>query len=178
MVGRWKLWSKPTIFLCGAFNSHRRDILAKYIRKHRNWPVFYADDIWTSLARSVDNALGMENGLGEFSDVIIIIAESPGTFAEIGAFANIEKLRKKLLVIVDKQYENQESFLNTGPLSWINSDSNFGGTLFVDFDSFIMCSDAVLARIIKGHKNKIGLQPALLTDVELIYLISDIVVTF
>jgi len=136
----WKKYlvsRKITIFLCGGFNSHRREILAEYLRTHRKWPVFFADDVWKILSQGDDNALGMENQLGDFSDVIVIIAESPGTFAEIGAFANIVNLREKLLIIVNKAYQNDDSFLNTGPLRWIKAESKFEGVLYVDFDHFI-----------------------------------------
>lgn len=179
LFGRFKLWAKPTIFLCGGFDSHNRNILAKYLRMHKKWPVFYADDVWSYLAQNLDNSLGMENSLGEFSDVIIIIAESPGTFAEIGAFANVEALRSKLLVVIDKAYKDHDSFINTGPIRWINNDSSYGGALYVDFNSFIVCSEEIIARIDHGYKKRhTGFKYNELNDVELIYLIADIIVIF
>jgi hypothetical protein len=182
-----RLWvsRKITVFLCGGLKSHRRDILAEYLRIHRKWPVFFADDVWKILAQSDHNALGMENQLGEFSNVIIIIAESPGTFAEIGAFANVSNLREKLLIIVDRKFESEDSFLNTGPLRWIKKDSNFEGVLYVDFDHFITCCELVIQSIEKGmkkRKKKNDIYDFITSkdfdDISLIYLLSDVITIF
>lgn len=123
------------VFLCGAANSPRRNRLAEYIRKHhKDKLVFYADDVWAQIAKkNTANALLMENELAQLADVVIIIVESPGTFAELGAFSLSEELRKKLLPIIDKKYEREESFINTGPVRWVNEDSLFKPALFIDF---------------------------------------------
>jgi F-type H+-transporting ATPase subunit a len=43
--------------------------------------------------------------------MVLIVVESAGTFAELGAFSLSEPLRKKLLPIVDKQFEGVQSFI-------------------------------------------------------------------
>ena len=60
----------------------------------------------------------MEAKLAGLSDIVIIIVESPGTLAELGAFSLSDPLRKKLLPLLDKKYRTGQSFvavLHAGP---------------------------------------------------------------
>ena len=89
----------------------------------------------------------MEAQLAELADAVIVIVESPGTFAELGAFSNSEDLRKKLLPIIDVQYEGAQSFINTGPVRWTDTDSLFRPTLFVKLRSILSEADQILGRL-------------------------------
>src|SRR5438128_76719 len=77
------------LFLCGAIKSKPRDRLAEYIRKKRDDTlVFYAEQVWSAISRLEDlGALEMEAKLAALSDIVVVIVESPGTFAELGAFS-------------------------------------------------------------------------------------------
>ena len=88
-----------------------------------------------------------ETRLFENSDTLIIIPESAGSFAEIGMIASMinnhksrkDKIKygKKILIILNKKYKHDESFLKLGPIKIIK---NFGGEVInVDFeqDNFI-----------------------------------------
>lgn len=134
-------------------NSQRRDRLADYIRKHHpDKLVFYADDIWAEFAnKSSSNALKIENELAKLADIVIIVVESPGTFAELGAFSISDELRKKLLPIVDLQYRNTNSFINTGPLTWIDADSTFKPTIFVSFSVILDAVQELDERLARLH---------------------------
>lgn len=128
---------RPVVFLCGAQDSNSRDAIAQYIRKrYPNFLVFYAEHVWDQLikhgSREKLNALSMEQDLAHLSDIIIIIVESAGTIAELGAFSGNDDLRKKIIAIVDKKYQNDESFINTGPIHWINQESEFRPTIYCD----------------------------------------------
>ena len=46
---------------------------------------------------------------------VIILPSSPGSFLEFGDWANDPKIGKKLLVIIDQQYEEHINYLNLGP---------------------------------------------------------------
>ena len=59
--------------------------------------------------------LELENILADSVDCIVIFPESPGSFAEIGAFSNNEKLAKKMIVLSNKKYKYDKSFINYGP---------------------------------------------------------------
>lgn len=126
--------ANPLVFLCGGRESCPRDWLAKYLgSKHPDFHVFYADEVWSLIAESQDlNALQMEEKLACLADMILIVVESPGTFAELGAFSLSDRLRKKLLPIIDKKYQSEESFINTGPVRWIDKDSQFKPTLWAN----------------------------------------------
>lgn len=52
----------------------------------------------------------------EKSDAVVIIPSSPGSFAEFGTWAHSETISKKMMVIIDKNYENDESYINLGPV--------------------------------------------------------------
>lgn len=97
---------KTVIFLCGGSYSPRRDQLAGYLRRHHSDELlFYADDVWTHVAAQEEqNALAMEQELAQLADIVIVVVESPGTFTELGAFSLVEPLRKKLLPILDAQF--------------------------------------------------------------------------
>jgi hypothetical protein len=161
-------------------NSQRRDRLADYIRKHH--PVkllFYADDVWAQLAyKRSSNALQIENELAKLADIVVIVVESPGTFAELGAFSLSDELRKKLLPIVDVQYKDANSFINTGPLTWIDVDSAFRPTVYVSFSVIL---DAVqelddrLARLpTTGRESGERVENNKLSPRHLLFLLCDL----
>jgi hypothetical protein len=140
----------PVVFLCGGMGSQRRDTLAKFLRKQLpDLKLFYAEPVWESIAeRETLGALAMESRLAELADLVIIIVESPGTFAELGAFSHSAELREKLLPIIDKQYEGQKrSFIATGPVHWVDAESRFAPTIYAPFDSILLATDEILARI-------------------------------
>lgn len=153
--------------------------MAQHIRhRHKRMLLFYADDVWEHIAGSTKlNALEMEATLGELADIVIIIVESPGTFAELGAFSLSESLRKKLLPIVEKEFQPDASFINTGPLSWINKDSNFSPAIFAQFPHILEESaellDAKLATLKRSGSELV--QDIASSPRHLLYLLADIV---
>lgn len=126
----------PVIFLCGGWKSARRTNLRDYLVKHKSQPhIFFAEGVWDQIASQKElSALEMESALADLADMVLIVVESPGTFAELGAFSLSEDLRKKLLPIVDKRYKGSESFIVTGPLHWIDRESAFKPTIYVALD--------------------------------------------
>jgi len=91
----------------------------------------------------------MESDLAALSDLIVIIVESPGTFAELGAFSHVTSLRKKLLPIVDRQYRGVNSFINTGPIRWIDAESEFRPTIWTRHNQILECANELEIRIAK-----------------------------
>lgn len=140
---------RPVVFLCGGAESTRRARLAEYIKRTEARPlVFYADDVWSLLARRPElNALQMERELAVLADLVIIVVESPGTFTELGAFAILEGLREKLLPILDRKYRGAESFITTGPVAWVNEDSKFGPAIWATFDAILDSVDDLDRRL-------------------------------
>ena len=48
------------------------------------------------------------------SHLIIIFPSSPGSFCELGAWHDDSGLASKMLIIIDKKYEKDENYINTG----------------------------------------------------------------
>lgn len=144
----------PVVFLCGGAESLNRDNLRDYVRKRRpELGLFYAERAWEQIAaRSGLGALKMEADLAALADLVVIIVESPGTFAELGAFSLSDPLRKKLLAIVDEQYMHSQSFLSTGPLAWIDQQSEFRPTIYVGFPHILDAVEQIEERINRIRK--------------------------
>ncbi|MDD4282504.1 MAG: retron St85 family effector protein [Bacilli bacterium] len=63
--------------------------------------------------------LTFEEILAEISDAVIIYIESMGSACELGAFAYVDSMLSKLLVINDLEYRGAQSFINDGPIKKI-----------------------------------------------------------
>lgn len=118
------------VFLCGANKdkdsiSERRKALIDFSSIHlKHTQFFLAEKMFATLKKEghKGNILDVEHKISEFSDHIVIILESSSAFAELGAFAHTE-LRNKLIVINDKQYKDENSFINLGPIKAIEECS-------------------------------------------------------
>jgi len=130
----------PVVFLCGANGSEGRDAIRDYLHKFSpNLFVFYAEKVWQIISNLGEpDALQMEAALANLADLVIVIVESPGTFTELGAFSISPPLRKKLLPIVDKKHEHAASFIASGPLKWIDKESDFRPTIFTELNQILL----------------------------------------
>ena len=64
------------------------------------------------------NLAAWELHVAKDCEVVIILPDSPGSFAELGQFAMSERVCRKTLVIFDKQYQEQrhrKSYIQQGP---------------------------------------------------------------
>ena len=129
----------------GALDSNcYRDKLIKFFKKENLFLTIIPDKInYFDIASEHYNLIEKETRLFENSDVLIVIPESAGSFAEIGMIASMisnphdkidkSKYAKKVLIVLNKKYKHDESFLKLGP---IKSIKHFGGkTINVDFES-------------------------------------------
>ncbi|MES3676566.1 retron St85 family effector protein [Halomonas elongata] len=118
------------VFLCGANKSkdeisERRRALMDFSNKHLPHTYFFlAEKMFSTLKEEghKGNLLDVEHLISDFSDYVLIVLESPSSFAELGAFSH-HTLRKKLVVINDEKFEGEESFINFGPIKAINEAS-------------------------------------------------------
>lgn len=168
----------PVVFICGGFESTRRDTLRKFFRKtYPNLDIFYAERVWELIASDPGlGALKMESDLAALSDMVIIIVESAGTFAELGAFSHVEDLRRKLLAIVDAKYQHDKSFVNTGPIHWIDAESRFSPTIWVKLDSILLCATEIAERVKKIPRPKSAAADDLASSRKLLlFFICDLV---
>ena len=84
--------------------SDKRIIIAEQVEK-----------LWDTCLREdntgYDNLLEFEIDIAELASVIPIFLEGPGAMVETGAFFSKPSLKKKLLIILDKDYFNRDSFI-------------------------------------------------------------------
>ncbi|ENI4129877.1 retron St85 family effector protein [Vibrio fluvialis] len=140
------------LFICGGDPElcENREKIEAYISKHsKNLLTFRAEYAWDTIvaSKSTVNALKLEEWLADFSDAVLILVESFGTVAELGAFSMADSLRKKLLPILNKDFEGDESFINTGPVRWVNEDSVYRPCIYTDFNYILSCMPSVLERV-------------------------------
>ena len=115
---------KRTVFLCGADlsdNKTGRHKMAKLFKKYPRYELLYPEDIFDDLmaGQGQHSLLVLENILADSVDSIVLFPESPGSFAELGAFANNSRLASKLICVGQKRYAKKKSFINYGPVRLI-----------------------------------------------------------
>ena len=76
----------------------------------------YTEDI-------ADDIFSFEEMLAEISETIIIPAESPGTFCELGAFVMNKECREKSIVINEANPDYEESFISKGPIKLLENNN-------------------------------------------------------
>ncbi len=173
----------PVVFLCGKKESQQRDELCKHInREHPRALVFYAERVWDFIQnRERGNALQLETELAALSDIVIIIVESPGTIAELGAFTSERRLRSRVLPILQARYKYNESFINTGPVAWVNKDSAFRPALFAPEGQILTVGDRIdehLRRLVarRGPLRNDEYEARLKSDPKLaLFLVCDLI---
>ncbi len=147
---------KTSIFLCGASKNSPDSVRAQVDRMLRAWrfsyryDLVYSEDLFDELlfGQNHQDLLTLENILADSVDAIVLIIESYGAVAELGAFAGSESLRKKSVCVVDRKYKLSKSFINYGPVRLLK-DKGEGVTLFVDY-SKIGDTDESIRRLPPG----------------------------
>lgn len=117
------------IFLCGGPINPRtgaepslRGLFHRHMEQHHPGlfkRVVLAEDAnkWSKTAKHYDDLFDLENDLAYLSAVILLFVESAGSIAELGAFCNVEPLRKKLVAVLEHGYQGKESFIQDGPVA-------------------------------------------------------------
>jgi hypothetical protein len=122
---------ETSIFLCGGSGTEestfRRGLgekISKTISKYR-YSVYYPEDMFMELllGHQKEDLLTLENILADSTNAIVILLNSPGTFTELGAFANHEKLCNKLIVVMNPKYSLKKSFINLGPIRYLKKNT-------------------------------------------------------
>lgn len=68
-----------------------------------------------------DDLMDFEKFIASISRLILLISESPGSIAELGAFSQIPEISQKLLVYIHSQYYNENSFIKDGPVRYLEN---------------------------------------------------------
>jgi hypothetical protein len=195
--------SKINIFLCGASINDQKKIryfIAERLKKSKYsyiYNLIYPEDIFDELlyGNQSQDILSLENLLADSVDVIIIIPESAGSYAELATFANNERLREKIICINEIRYSKTRSFINQGPIKLIKK-TNKHNVIFIDlnlvsdnFDKklFELCSSIKQSKEQKSKENLNILQlenyilPAIflmepITTTEITNLVNNVIV--
>ncbi len=134
-VDNCKIRNTPNlIFLCGGKTGktgrHRsardffyRHLLSKQSNIARR--VKLAEDVNAWFHRDVfPDLLELEKYLADLADVTVLFVESPGSIAELGAFAASDALRPKTLAVLNNSYCSDRSFISEGPVQKIKNENS------------------------------------------------------
>lgn len=151
------------IFPCGgAEDTHvSRKRFKQYVQENRDKgkPLrgvycITAEDLARSEALHDLNLLEQEALLAEICDWIIIFAESPGSFCELGAFSALPHAAGVTSVAVDSKYANEQSFLNDGPVKELaNTNSPLSNSFYLNLNNPF--SNANFARFVSHIRDHI-----------------------
>ncbi|OLA72410.1 MAG: hypothetical protein BHW62_10195 [Acinetobacter sp. CAG:196_36_41] len=144
------------IFLCGG--DVNKDTTRKNVRnilKNIDFlMIFFPEKIFIeyfNLNKEADY-LTLETILAENVDYICIVCESPGAYAELGAFVNNKNLQNKIIVLNDEQYKNDPSFINLGPIKHLKKVNKTAVRYYNDNTLCKVCDK--LQRFFKQHLDK------------------------
>lgn len=124
------------IFLCGGRTANSgpylsaRDYFYRHLKskaKEIAKRVTLAEVIndWFFRSTAFPDLLELENYLADLADITVLFVESPGSIAELGAFAASDVLRPKTLAVLNKHYDLTKTFIAEGPVQKIkNEDSD------------------------------------------------------
>lgn len=153
------------LFLCGAAISSPNSVRGKLHEIFENstnrsaFQIHLPEHLFADLmvGRKNLNLLAVENLLARSVDAVLLVAESAGSIAELGAFANHESLREKLIVLVDKARGKDRSFIMRGPVRLI-SDMNKRRVILEDLRHLdVPAMDRIVARV-KGLVRGFGMR--------------------
>jgi len=137
---RYAIDFKTTVFLCGADLTKKTTIRHKVSKSLKgsffynlHIDLIYPEDLFDEILYSSNSLdlLSLENLLADSVDALVIIPESPGSFAELGAFVGNEKLRSKIVCVIDEKYRKDKSFINQGPIKLIRQ-VNSNNVVFIN----------------------------------------------
>jgi len=128
-------YSNPTIFMCGGKVDvtlpapvSARGMLVEYMHKvdcHYADSITLAEDFKDWIHDSIyKDLLVFESDIAQIASIIVIFLESAGSLAELGVFVRNRLFSDKLLVFVNQQYYDQDSFIKLGPLRHLEANKD------------------------------------------------------
>src|ERR1017187_4095294 len=134
-VDRCKVRNTPNlVFLCGGKVSEKgtyksaRDYFYRHLKAHAPSiaaRVKLAEDVsaWFRGGEFPD-LLELENYLADLADMTVLFVESPGSIAELGAFAASKILRPKTLPVLNTYYDFDRTFISDGPVQKLKNEDS------------------------------------------------------
>ncbi len=135
---------KEAIFLCGgqlASNDEPpkslRDRVHRLLKqndhallKHIVLAEAFTDWFGPSIDTGYKDLISFENDLATLAGLIVLIVESAGALAELGAFCQLQPLADRLHVILHYTYASNRSFIVMGPVRYLESHYNNGAYVY------------------------------------------------
>lgn len=115
--GRVRIKRYPNrIFLCGKAQASTsiRSLLQKNPLPLDQYVIAENAMSWKDAKAFASDLLDLEEYFAAAARLIVIVSESPGSFAEMGAFVSNEKIQDKVLIITQEQYYKSDSFIRYG----------------------------------------------------------------
>ncbi len=121
------------VFLCGkktADIDSIRNVVNEDFKQYPRINIFFPEWLFSNLLEQTDDDLiSLEGVLANDVDKIILPLEGFGAVCELGAFSIKEEIRDKLIVLNDKKFVFEKSFINLGPIKLIKKKSR--GTVII-----------------------------------------------
>lgn len=93
------------------------------------------DDIsFAPPAGPYEQLLHFERDLAQLCDLVLLFTESPGSFAELGAFAMVPEIAPRLLVLIDGKNYSDSSFIKLGPVRSLQLDHGKNSVFVIPLD--------------------------------------------
>jgi hypothetical protein len=90
-------------------------------------------NLFSSDLKEQIDLVDFESLIGDLSLAIVIFPEAAGSFAETGYFSAIESLSSKIILVLDNNYQGNDSFIMLGPAKKIAENSYFTPNLQIDY---------------------------------------------
>lgn len=125
----------PFVLLCGGERSgvdidkpkSLRDAFLKsdFYKSIKNAEVRQIEDIREYFDKDspYNELFTFERHIAQLSDLVLLFSESPGSFAELGAFASHADIANKTLVVIQQKYLGKDSFIAKGPIAYLSDVS-------------------------------------------------------
>ncbi len=131
------------IFLCGGIG---KDCIRNNVRdklESKGYQILYPEDLFVDIINidKKSDLLEYENLLAKNADVVCVICESPGSFAELGAFVQNENIKKSMVAVVNSRYKRDKSFIMLGPIRHLKKVSCDRVLGYKENDILSLCND-------------------------------------
>lgn len=139
---------KTKIFLCGpgldSTNLNVREKTKEHLTSTPNVSVTYGEHIeeipgYKNLGTDLQT---LEYEFAYSTDFTVLILDSPGAIAELGAFSVTPNVSSRMIVLVPSRFLNSSSYINRGPLSLL-ARNDLNSVIYYDPADFGLIGNSV-----------------------------------
>jgi hypothetical protein len=93
------------------------------------------------------NWMDFESDLAQIFQLVMLFCESEGSIAELGTFANIDEISRKLLIIIDEVNRKSKGYVTLGPIGAVEGKYGRASVFVVNFDGLNIPPDGNVSDI-------------------------------